>query len=507
MADFSADMAQGYGLDEPGIALGRPFVDPAAPVTAVTVQLPVRMLNRHGLIAGATGTGKTKSLQLLAEQISRIGSPVFAADMKGDLAGLAAAGERIEPVAKRAEQLAYEWVGVGAPVELLSLSGEGGVTVRASVTAFGPTLLAKVLELNETQESSLALVFRFCDENGLSLVELEDLRAALAYLQGPGKEHLESIGGLSKATVGVLLRKIGELEAGGGDVFFGEPSFDPRDLLRTAPDGRGIISVLELSGVASKPQIFSTFLMWVLAELYELLPEVGAPEKPVLVFFLDEAHLLFEGATKGFLDVVGQTIRLIRSKGVGVFFITQLPTDIPDEVLSQLGHRVQHAVRAFTPKDAKALKYAVETYPMTEHYDLAETLQSLGVGEALVTGLNPKGVPTPVCATRMFPPASRMSPLAPEEAKAIISASPLDAKYRERVDRESAEEILAARVAGDEAAEQAALERAKPAPRRSAPAEDDSLVGKITDALNSRVARDISRQVVRSVFGMLRRKL
>lgn len=362
MADFHQDMSGGYGFDGPAIRIGRPFVDPAAPDDEVTVQIPVRLLNRHGLIAGATGTGKTKTLQLLAEQVSAAGSPVFAADMKGDLAGIGAAGEAAPPVQERATALAYEWAPAAAPVELVSLSGETGTPVRASVQQFGPQLLAKVLELNETQESSLALVFRFCEERQLALVELEDLRAALAWLNGPGKEELASIGGLSKATVGVLLRKIGELEAAGGDTFFGEPSFDVADLLRTAPDGRGVVTLLELSDVASHPRLFSTFLVWVLAELYEHLPEVGDPERPALVFFLDEAHLLFDGATKGFLDSITQTVRLIRSKGVGVFFITQLPTDIPEDVLAQLGHRVQHAVRAFTPKDAKALRYAVETY-------------------------------------------------------------------------------------------------------------------------------------------------
>ena len=508
MADAHADIAAGYTFDVPTITLGRPYVDPSAPMTDITIQIPVRLLNRHGLIAGATGTGKTKSLQLLAEQISRAGSPVFAADMKGDLSGIGAIGVANDAINARAKDLGYEWKPVASTVELVSLSGDKGVPIRASVTGFGPTLLAKVLELNETQESSLALVFRFCDKNNLPLIELEDLSAALSWLTGPGKDELATIGGLSKATVGVLLRKIGELEANGGDVFFGEPSFDVHDLLRTTPDGHGVISVLELADVASQPQLFSTFLIWVLAELFEVLPEVGDPDKPVLVFFLDEAHLLFNGATKAFRDSVSQTVRLIRSKGVGVFFITQLPTDLPDEVLSQLGHRVQHAVRAFTPKDAKALKSAVETYPKTEYYDLAETLQSLGVGEAVVTALNPRGVPTPVAATRMFPPASRMAPLGDDEANAIIAASLLTPRYATRVDKESAEEILAARTAGDTAAEEAARETARPAEPKSrtqAP-HDESLVEKVGDIVNSRIARDIGRQVVRGVFGMLRRR-
>lgn len=506
MADFHADMIAGYTFDGPTIALGRPFVDPAAPDVGVTIQLPVKLLNRHGLIAGATGTGKTKSLQLIAEQIAANGSPVFAADMKGDLAGIAKPGEINDAIAKRSKELGYEWKPSAAPVEIVSLSGDRGVPIRASVTQFGPTLLSKVLELNETQESSLALVFRFCDEKHLALIELDDLRASLMWLEGPGKAELDAIGGLSKATVGVLLRKIGELEAAGGDTFFGEPSFDVHDLLRTSPDGRGVLSVLELSDVATHPQIFSTFLMWVLAELYEILPEIGDPEKPVLVFFLDEAHLLFNGATKGFVDAVTQTVRLIRSKGVGVFFITQLPTDIPDQVLAQLGHRVQHAVRAFTPNDAKALRYAVDTYPVTEHYKLDDTLQALGVGEAVVTVLNPRGVPTPVAATRMFPPASRMAPLTDDELKAIVSGSPIMAKYAVRVDKESAEEILAARIAGDSAAEDAARQGATPAPPKAASQDSGGLVDKIGDIVNSKIARDVGRQVVRSIFGMLKRR-
>ncbi len=504
---FHEDMAAGYGFDGATVRLGRPFVDPAAPDTAVEVGIPLRFLNRHGLIAGATGTGKTRTLQLIAEQVAAAGAPVFAADMKGDLAGIGAAGTSDERLAERAAQLDYAWAGVAAPVELLALSGDDGVPLRTTVTEFGPVLLSKVLELNETQESSLGLIFRFCDENALPLLDLEDLRAALAYLTGPGKAELKALGGISSATAGVLLRKVSQLEAEGGDVFFGEPAFDVGDLLRTAPDGRGIVSVLALADVARKPALFSTFLMWVLAELFERLPEVGDPDTPTLVFFFDEAHLLFDGASKAFLDQVTQTVRLIRSKGVGVFFITQLPTDVPDEVLSQLGHRVQHAVRAFTPRDARALKSAVETFPTTAHYELAETLQSLGVGEAAVTVLDPRGVPTPVAATRLYPPASRMTPLTPQERAAIIAASPLGPRYAERLDRESAAELLEARAAGDaaRAEEVRTRPRAEPPPRREPPS-DDSLAEQVGSVLNSSVGRQVTREVVRGIFGMLRGK-
>jgi DNA helicase HerA-like ATPase len=509
MDDFGADMAAGYGFEAPSIGLGRPFVDPAAPVTAVEVKVPLALLNRHGLIAGATGTGKTKTLQLLAERAAAAGSPVFAADMKGDLAGIAAPGEPSERVAARASDLACDWQPAASQVELFTLSGRGGIPLRATVASFGPTLLAKVLGLNDTQESALWLVFRFCDDRGLLLLELEDLRAALAYLSGPGKGELKDLGGLSKATVGVLLRKITELEAGGAGELFGEPELDVRDLLRTAPDGRGVVSVLELADVADRPALFSTFLMWVLAELHEALPEVGDTDRPKLVFFLDEAHLLFDDATKGFQQAVEQTVRLIRSKGVGVFFITQLAGDLPDDVLAQLGNRIQHAVRALTPREARALKSVVETYPQTEHYELARTMQSLGVGEAVVTVLDPRGVPTPVAATRIYPPASRMAPLSEEERAAIVAASALTARYAERVDRESAEEMLAARMDGDEPRVETARRRARRAPPRAErpPADDEGLAGQMDDLLRSRVAQQVGREVVRGLFGLLRKRL
>ncbi len=506
MSAFADDIAAGYGFEGPAVHLGRPFVDPEHTVNLVDVRIPLSLINRHGLIAGATGTGKTKTLQLIAEQIAAAGSPVFAADMKGDLAGIGAPGKPDDRVTARATGQDYKWTPAAAPVDIVSLTGEDGTPIRASLVQFGPTLLAKVLSLNETQESSLSLVFRFCEEKGLPLIELEDLRAALAYLVGPGKPELASLGGLSTATVGVLQRKVSQLEGEGGDVFFGEPGFDVRDLLRTTPDGKGVVTVMSLPTVATKPALFSTFLMWVLAELFEELPEIGDPEIPTLAFFFDEAHLLFADASKGFLESVTQTVRLIRSKGVGVFFITQLPTDIPDEVLSQLGHRVQHAVRAFTPKDAKALKAAVQTFPITEHYALDETLQALGVGEAVVTVLNPRGVPTPVAATRLYPPASRMAPLTDSERVAIIAASPLGPKYAQRVDRESAEEMLAARMANDPDQVEQARERARPAPEPRPRRSDETLAEKVTEALGSTMARTVGRELVKGIFGMLKRR-
>ena len=516
--DFAAEMAAGYACDGPVVGLGRPFAAGGEPLTDIEVGVPLGLLNRHGLIAGATGTGKTKTLQLMAEALSDAGVPVFAADMKGDVAGLAAPGELSEPVAERRDGLKAAWEATAFPVEALVLDeSDRGVPVRASVAGFGPVLLSKVLDLNETQESSLALVFRFCEENGLPLIDLEDLRAALAWLVGPGKEELGSIGGVSKATVGVIQRKASQLEAEGGDVFFGEPAFAIGDLLRQSADGRGMITLLDLDGVAQQPALFSTFLMWLLGELFEELPEIGDPEKPELVFFFDEAHLLFKDASDAFLDAVAQTVRLIRSKGVGVFFVTQLPTDLSDEVLSQLGNRVQHAVRAFTKRDMRALAAAVDTFPMTDHYALEQTLQELGVGEAAVTVLNPDGVPTPVAATRIYPPRSRMGTITDAERARIVEGSDLLPRYGTRLDRESAEEILTARLEGDreraereaEAAARATAERAAPTRRRRSRSRrrrsDDDLVGQVTDYLSSRSGRALQQRVLRGVLGMLRR--
>src|SRR3712207_396703 len=412
------------------------------PHAGAQVRVPLAMLNRHGLIAGATGTGKTKTLQLMAEQLSAAGVPVFVADVKGDVSGLASPGDPAGPAAQRNQELGLPYEPSAFPVEFLSLGGIGpGVPVRAAVSDFGPQLLAKVLQANETQEQSLALLFRFADERALPRVDLSDLRALLTHLGSKeGKAELEGLGGVSKATVGVLLRSLVALEDGGGTEFFGEPQLQVADLMRTAPDGRGIVSCLELAAVQDRPALWSTALMWLGAELFEELPEVGDLEKPKLVFFLDEAHLLFDDATDAFLDAVARTVRLIRSKGVGVFFVTQNPRDVPADVLGQLGHRVQHALRAFTPDDAKALKATVSTFPRSDFYDLGELLTQLGTGEAAVTILDEDGVPTPVVHTRLVAPRSRMAPA--DDVAGAAAASPLWAKYAQR-DRKS---VVRARV-------------------------------------------------------------
>ena len=504
MADFGKTIAEAYEFEGESLELGRGVHEGELDQEAV-VRFPLATSNRHGLIAGATGTGKTRTLQLLAEQLSSAGVPVVAADMKGDLSGIAQPGERAGPAEKRATELGQPFEPAGFPTEYLSIGGIGpGVPVRATVSDFGPLLLAKVLEANETQEQSLSLVFRYADEKGLPILDLSDLRALLTFFDSDeGKKELKGIGGVSSATIGVLLRSLVQLEDGGGTEFFGEPQLEIADLLRVAPDGRGIISCLELPAVQDKPKLFSTALMWLLAELFEQLPEVGDVPKPKLVFFFDEAHLLFADATDAFLDSVVQTVRLIRSKGVGVFFITQTPKDIPADVLAQLGNRIQHALRAFTPQDAKALKATVSTFPTSELYDLEELLTSLGTGEAAVTILSESGVPTPVVHTKLRAPLARMTPA--DDVDGAAKASPLFAKYGTRVDRESALEVLTTRMEQQQAPE--ADPEPAPASKRRRRAEPERTGDPLGDFLGSRQGKTLQREVVRGMFGLLRKRL
>jgi DNA helicase HerA-like ATPase len=505
--DFGKAIADAYAVEGAVIDLGRGVHEGELASDAV-VQVPLKMMNRHGLIAGATGTGKTVTLQTIAEQLSAAGVAVFAADVKGDVSGLAAPGSPGGPAEKRMKELGLAFEPKGFPVEYLSLGGLGpGVPVRGTVSDFGPQLLAKILEANETQEESLQLVFHYADQKGLALLDLSDLRALLTFLESDaGKSELEGIGGLASSTVGVLLRALVGLETGGGNEFFGEPQLDVADLMRTAPDGRGVISVLELPAVQDKPKLFSTALMWLVAELFEQLPEAGDLDKPKLVFFFDEAHLLFDGATKAFLESVTQTVRMIRSKGVGVFFVTQVPDDIPGDVLGQLGNRVQHALRAFTPDDAKALKAAASTYPTSGFYDVDELLTSMGIGEAAVTILSEEGVPTPVVHTRLRAPASRIGPA--DDVDGAAKAGALFAKYGARTEAESAREKLEARL---DAAEEPAGEAAPaPRPRRRAkarPPAPSSPLEELGDFLGSREGKALQRKVARGMFGMLKKRL
>jgi DNA helicase HerA-like ATPase len=450
---FRDEMTAGYSVSEPVIVFGSPILGEEL-LPEVRVSLPLTRVNRHGLIAGATGTGKTTTLQVMAGQLSAAGVPVFAVDIKGDLSGVGAPGDATNPpVAARIESMQLDFTARAAPIEILSLSGEKGARVRASVSSFGPLLLGKVLDLNDTQTSILSLVFRYCDDEHLPLLDLVDLRTTLKFLgSDEGKPILEDLGGISPASLGVILRSIVTIEQEGADVFFGEPEFDVDDLLRTTPDGQGVVTLLEVADVMDRPRLYSTFVLWMLAQLYEQLPEVGDQPKPKLAFFFDEAHLLFKDASDALMEQIERTARLIRSKGVGVYFVTQSPTDVPSSVLSQLGNRVQHALRAFTPEDADNLRKAARTFPMTDHYDVERTLTRLGIGEAFVTVLNRKGIPTPLAATRLVPPESRMGPLTPEEIVAKVAASPFAAKYNAAIDPESAHEIITARLTNAKAA-------------------------------------------------------
>ncbi|MBM6404504.1 DUF853 family protein [Phycicoccus sp. CSK15P-2] len=533
-----------YSFDEPSLELGAAVADGTAHPDAV-VRIPLGVLNRHGLVAGATGTGKTKTLQLMAEQLVEQGVPVFLADVKGDLSGMATPGTANERIDARMQDVGLTWEPTAYPVEFYALGGQGtGVPVRAAVSTFGPTLLAKVLGLNATQESSLGLVFHYADKHGLYLDTIADLRAVVQHLTSEeGKADLKELGGLSSATAGVILRELIAFSDQGADAFFGLPELDTSHFLRTAEDGRGILSMLELPAVRDRPQLFSTFLMWLLADLFHDLPEVGDPDKPKLVFFFDEAHLLFDGASKDFQDAIEQTVRLIRSKGVGIFFVTQSPKDVPPDVLGQLGNRVQHALRAFTPDDAKALRAAVKTYPHTA-YDLEELLTSLGTGEAVVTVLSEKGAPTPVAWTRMRAPESSMDPSPEETVAAAVAASPLMAEYGEAQERDSALEMLdkasvervkaeeaaaaakaraeadaaaaeeaeKARVAAEKAAEKERLAAEKAAAKEEArKAKEPGMVEQVVKSSAFRsmlrsAGTVIGREITRSVFGTSKRR-
>lgn len=537
-ADEVSAIRDGYAFEGEVLEMGA-LVNGDA-LSDVPVRIPIAMLNRHGLVAGATGTGKTKTLQVLAEQLSAAGVPVFAADIKGDLSGIATAGTSSERLLERTESIGQDWQPAASPTEYFTLGGMGtGVPIRATVSSFGPLLLSKVLGLNDTQESSLGLIFHYADQAGLPLVDLSDLRSVVQYLlSDDGKAELKTLGGLSSATAGVILRELIGFANEGADAFFGEPEIDTSLFLRTNAEGKGLVSLLEIPGVNDKPALFSTFLMWLLADLFNDLPEVGDIDKPKLVFFFDEAHLLFNDASKDFIDSITQTVRLIRSKGVGVVFVTQTPKDVPSDVLAQIGSRFQHQLRAHTPDSAKALKATVSTYP-TSGYDLGEVLTSLATGEAIITVMNEKGAPTPVAWTRLRAPQGSMSPTDAGVMEAAVAASPLMVTYGTAVDRESAREILAVKMnaaaeadAAVEAAEeaekvakatakeqakvQAEYERAlkdmnkKTAPKSSTRTTQRTSTRKqpnvLEDVLGSRTGQTVVREVLRGIFSTLKRR-
>ncbi|MCL3838004.1 helicase HerA-like domain-containing protein [Aeromicrobium duanguangcaii] len=517
-SEQAARIRAGYAFDGPALEIGA-LVENGEPRADVPVRIPFAMLNRHGLVAGATGTGKTKTLQVLAEQVAAGGVPVFAVDIKGDLSGIATPGEPSDALLERTRGIGQDWQPTASQTEFYSLGGRGtGVPIRATVDAFGPILLAKVLELNATQESSLSLVFHYARKAELRLVTLEDLRAVLAFLDSDeGKPELKAVGGLSSATVGVILRELITFADSGADVFFGGPAFDVTDVLRTSESGAGIVSLLEVPGVQDRPELFSTFLMYLLRELFSSLPEVGDTERPKLVFFFDEAHLLFKDASKDFLEIVVQTVRLIRSKGVGVFFVTQTPKDVPDDVLAQLGSRIQHQLRAHTPQDAKALKATVSTYPHSD-YDLGEVLTQLATGEAIVTVMNEKGAPSPVAWTRVRAPQGSMRPTPAETMAAAVAASPLTAKYATVTSSDGAASVLGERTkaASDAAAEAAAAEAERERAAREAERLEQDLARSRTRSTGTRrrtsrrmspmdraigeASRTAAREIVKAIF-------
>jgi DNA helicase HerA-like ATPase len=466
-------------------------------LTGTDVLLPLQTMNRHGLIAGATGTGKTKTLQVISEGLSNASVPVLLMDIKGDLSGIAAAGIENDKIKERISRMGGTYTPTGYPVELLTLSDQKGVRLRATVTEFGPILLSKILGLNTTQEGVVAMIFKYCDDNGMPLLDLKDFIKVLQYIGNEGKSVIEKeYGKISTSTTGTILRKVIELQQQGADVFFGEPSFEIDDLMRIGDDGRGMISILRVTDMQSKPKLFSTFMLSLLAELYATLPEEGDMEKPKFIMIIDEAHLVFQEATEALLQQIETVIKLIRSKGVGIFFCTQNPQDIPASVLSQLGLKVQHALRAFTAADRKTIRQAAQNYPETAYYDIDELLTQLGIGEAFVTMLNEKGIPTPLVHTMLVPPQSRMDILTDSEIDSIVNKSKLSKKYQETDDTESAYEILNAKLEEAAARSEERIEEKKSAPKRL----EKSTMEKVLDS-------SVSRQIGRTAAGVITRSL
>lgn len=503
MTDFATSVRNSYQWDAPSIDLGNAVLDGKL-FTDLPVRIPLAMMNRHGLIAGSTGTGKSRTLQLLAEGLSRNGVPSLVADIKGDLAGLSQPGDASPKILERVKAMGREFKPEAFPTEFYSLTGARGTQIRATVSSFGPILLGKVLELTDTQQSVLSMVFKYCDDHRLPLLDFKDLRDALLYLKDH-KEELEQYGGMSPATVGVLVRKLVELEQQGAQSFFGEPELDINDLMRVQ-DGKGVINVISLADVQDKPRLYSTFMMWLLGQFYFDLPEAGDLDKPKLVFFFDEAHQLFEDASSALVEHIEQVARLIRSKGIGVFFITQTPKDIDNDVLAQLGNRVQHAVRAFTPQDAKDLKSSASTFPPSSFYKVEQTLTSLGIGEALVSVLNPKGVPTEAVHLRIATPSSSMGTIDESDYDAARRSSRLAPKYATAVDRESAHEILSGKLARAAEARAEEDDRARPARSTGRTRTDKTVLETVmSSSVGRQAARTVTQQVIRGLFGLLKR--
>lgn len=493
---FKTDINEGYSTKGESIVLGSAMLN-GQTIADTFVKIPLKTLNRHGLIAGATGTGKTKTIQVLSEQLSSKGIPVLMMDIKGDFSGIAMPGEEKSFITERHQKINIPFSPSSYPVELLSLSDQSGVRLRATISEFGPVLFSRILDLNDTQAGVVSVIFKYCDDNQMPLLDLKDIKKVINYITEEGKEEIaNAYGKISTATTGTILRKIIELEQQGADLFFGEKSFEIDDLMRIDETGKGYINIIRLNDIQDKPKLFSTFMLSLLAEIYQQMPEKGDSEQPELVLFIDEAHLIFNEASKALLDQIETIVKLIRSKGIGIYFITQNPMDIPSGVLAQLGLKIQHALRAFTANDRKSIKQTADNYPSSEFYNTEELLTSLGIGEALVTALNEKGIPTPLAATMMRTPTSRMDVLTESEIQAINAKSKLVKKYSELIDRESAYELLTQKInAAQEQATQAATE-AKEEKTSSGPSTTEVVTKSVLKVVTSAT-------FIRGAFGIL----
>lgn len=507
---FLEQITNGYTFKGDSITLGTAILDSQA-IKDAHIKIPLSTINRHGLIAGATGTGKTKTVQVFAEALSEKSIPVLLMDIKGDLSGIAAAGTINPKIEERHQKIGLPYQPKNFPVEFLSLSDEKGVRLRATVSEFGPILISKILELNDTQSGLLAVLFKYCDDHNLPMLDLKDLKKILQYSIAEGKDEIaKEYGAISPASIGTILRKVVELEQQGAEKFFGERSFEVEDLVRIDENGYGVISVLRLIDLQDRPKLFSTFMLCLLAEIYSTFPELGDKAEPKLVMVIDEAHLIFKEASKSLLDQIETIIKLIRSKGVGIYFCTQNPTDVPASVLSQLGLKIQHALRAFTAQDRKMIKLTAENYPTSEFYKTDELLTSLGIGEAAITALNEKGTPTPLAATLLCAPKSRMDVLTPQELDDRISTSKLISKYNQIIDRESAYEILTKKI---ETAREFELqipesgpsrtEQNKSTTRTSTRKEKSTLDKVVNSSLSRQVGRTLVREIARGILGVL----
>lgn len=502
---FVQTIQQGYTFNGTSIVIGGAMLDLKS-VANAQVKIPLKTLNRHGLIAGATGTGKTKTIQVLSEKLAENGVSVLMMDIKGDFSGVAEPGVSNPKITDRITAIGNTWNPKGYPVELMSISTQDGVRLRATVTEFGPVLISKILDLNDTQEGVVAMVFKFSDDQQLPLVDLPDFKKVLQFLTNEGKDVFEKeYGAISPATVGTILRKVVELEQQGAGVFFGETSFDVNDLLRKDDNGAGFINIVRLTDIQDKPKLFSTFMLSLLSEVYHKFPERGDVDQPELIIFMDEAHLIFDNASKALQDQLESIIKLIRSKGVGIFFCTQNPNDIPQSILAQLGLKVQHALRAFTAKDRQDIKLVAQNYPETDYYKVEDLITQLGIGEAFVSALNEKGIPTPLVHTLMTPPQSRMDILNDAEMQALIQKSKLYKKYKDTVDPESAFEILSAKM--EQAQQQQAAveqEKAEAKAAKTKPAGKSTLDKVLSNTVTRQIARTATTQITRGLLGALK---